>query len=215
MGKGWKELLQGESGGKDKQKLIIMILCGVLLFMIASPANGNGFLPGQKASNPSTHGIASGGTKENVTEQIQAQVGYGNNPQKYTTEYIADLEKRLAERLSKIYGVGAVEVMISVTATEELVVEKEQSSQKNTTSEADAGGGKRTVSEQTTQENTVYASNGSEKHPVVVKTILPKVQGVLVVAKGAGAGNVNRTIVEIVQALFGLEAHKVKVVKME
>ena len=43
----------------------------------------------------------------------------------------------------------------------------------------------------------------------------PEIEGVLVVAEGAGNGTVNRTIVEIVQALFGVEAHKVKVVKME
>ena len=34
-------------------------------------------------------------------------------------------------------------------------------------------------------------------------------------AEGAGNGTVNRTIVEIIQALFGVEAHKVQVVKME
>ena len=37
----------------------------------------------------------------------------------------------------------------------------------------------------------------------------------LVIAQGAGNGNVSRTIVEIAQALFDVEAHKVKVVRME
>ena len=37
----------------------------------------------------------------------------------------------------------------------------------------------------------------------------------LVVAEGAGKGTVSHSIVEIVQALFGVEAHKVKVVKMK
>ena len=49
----------------------------------------------------------------------------------------------------------------------------------------------------------------------MVKTLPPRVEGVLVVAEGAGRGNVNKTIVEIAEALFGVEAHKVKVVKME
>ena len=34
------------------------------------------------------------------------------------------------------------------------------------------------------------------------------------VAEGAGSGTINRTVTEVVQALFGVEAHKVKVVKM-
>lgn len=49
----------------------------------------------------------------------------------------------------------------------------------------------------------------------MIKTLPPEIEGVVVVAEGAGSGTVNRTIVEMVQALFGVEAHKVKVVKME
>ena len=48
-----------------------------------------------------------------------------------------------------------------------------------------------------------------------MKSLGPEIEGVLVVAEGAGSGTVNRTVTEIVQALFGVEAHKVKVVKME
>ena len=38
---------------------------------------------------------------------------------------------------------------------------------------------------------------------VVVKTITPKVEGVLVVAEGAGKGNMASEITQIIQALFG------------
>ena len=34
-------------------------------------------------------------------------------------------------------------------------------------------------------------------------------------AQGADSGNVNRMVTEIVKALFGVDAHKVRVVKME
>ena len=65
------------------------------------------------------------------------------------------------------------------------------------------------------QETTVYSTSGSSSEPYVVKTLYPKVEGVVVVAQGAGKGTVNKSITEIVQALFGLEAHKVMVVKMK
>ena len=39
--------------------------------------------------------------------------------------------------------------------------------------------------------------------------------GDVVVAQGAGTGTVNRNITDVVQALFDVEAHKVKVVKMD
>lgn len=70
------------------------------------------------------------------------------------------------------------------------------------------------MSQMETEENTVYRTEGSTSEPYVIKTLPPQVEGVVVVAEGAGNGTVNRTIVEIVQALFGVEAHKVKVVKM-
>ena len=49
--------------------------------------------------------------------------------------------------------------------------------------------------------------------PFVAKTITPKVEGVLVVAEGAGKGNMTSEITQIAQALFGVEAHKVKVLE--
>ena len=64
-------------------------------------------------------------------------------------------------------------------------------------------------------DTTVYSTNGSVSEPYVVKTLTPRIEGVLVVAEGAGSGTTNRTISEIVQALFGVEAHKVVVVKMD
>ena len=49
--------------------------------------------------------------------------------------------------------------------------------------------------------------------PFVVKTITPKVEGVLVVAEGAGKGNMAGEITQIIQALFGVEAHRIKVLE--
>ena len=45
----------------------------------------------------------------------------------------------------------------------------------------------------------------------IIQTIYPKVEGVAVVAQGAGTGRVTQHITEVVQALFDLEPHKVKV----
>lgn len=45
-----------------------------------------------------------------------------------------------------------------------------------------------------------------------IKTILPKVEGVVVIAPGADDGAVKKTITEMVQALFDIDIHKIKVV---
>ena len=41
-----------------------------------------------------------------------------------------------------------------------------------------------------------------------------EVEGVVVCAKGAGNGKVAKNISEVIQALFGIEAHKIKIAKM-
>ncbi|MFQ8777766.1 MAG: hypothetical protein ACLR78_10460 [Roseburia sp.] len=65
-----------------------------------------------------------------------------------------------------------------------------------------------------TEETTVYVGNGSEKQPYVTKEVLPKVEGVLVVAEGGDDPRVISDISDTVMALFRVEAHKIKVVKM-
>ena len=94
------------------------------------------------------------------------------------------------------------------------MVEKDEPVSRSNTNESDSTGGSRTVTQLDTEEATVYRSDGSVSEPYVVKTLSPQVEGVVVVAQGADSGTVNKNITEMVQALFGLEAHKVKVVKM-
>ena len=53
------------------------------------------------------------------------------------------------------------------------------------------------------------------RSPYVVKELEPKVQGVVVIAEGGGNPAVQQNILEAVQALFPVEAHKIKIMKME
>lgn len=205
MGSLWEKWCKGKDVKKwfRRDNLVVFILTGVLLVIIALPTkedrDGEDKEPrtgeGSVAQQPSGD---SGGT-----EAYSGQ------------EYAGQLEQRLGEMLSRMEGVGQVRVMITLKSSEELVVEKEQPYLRSSTAENDAQGGSRTVSQVETEENTVYRTNGSVSEPYVVKTLPPEVEGVVVVAEGAGTGTVDRTIVEMVQALFGVEAHKVKVVKME
>lgn len=43
----------------------------------------------------------------------------------------------------------------------------------------------------------------------------PRVEGVLVIAEGGDSSRVKQEIIEAAQALFGIEAHKIKIMKME
>ena len=78
--------------------------------------------------------------------------------------------------------------------------------------EADSSGGTRTT---TTVQNERKTVCGMGEAPYVVQELSPTVEGVLVVAQGAGSASVKKQIEETIEALFGLEAHKISIMKME
>lgn len=214
MGKDWKKWAEDKGIQKwfRKDNFLILVLTGILLVIIALPTEKSG--EGGAGTVPETERP---GTDAGADIHIsQSPEGMAQEAQWTDTDedYAAYLEERLMESLSQMADVGKVKVMITLKASRELVVEKEQPIARSSTNESDSAGGSRVVSEMDSDENTVYRTDGNLSEPYVVKTLSPQIEGVLVVAEGAGNGTVNRTIVEIAQALFGIEAHKVKVVKM-
>ncbi len=193
-----------------RDNLIVLVLAGILLFVIALPVKESG---GEKDRTAAKEGA----TAENAPKGAEGADAYGQTPQPagVEEEYAAYLERRLTEALSRMADVGEVKVMITLKVSRELVLEKDESARRSATEESDAQGGSRTVNETSSEKSTVYSSDGADSEPYVVKTYVPRIEGVLVVAEGAGTGTVNRTIVEIAGALFGVDAHKVIVVKME
>ena len=184
-----------------KDNFVILILSGVLLFLIAIPTKEE-----EKGTEPlSNNDIVKAGLQD---------AGAGAEGFCEQEKFTENLERQLEELLSEMAGVGKAKVMITLEASQELVVEKDEPLKRSNTNESDSAGGSRIISEIDSEETTVYRTTGSDSEPYVIKTISPKVEGVVVVARGAGNGTVNKSITELVQALFGIDAHKVKVVKM-
>lgn len=153
-------------------------------------------------------------SESTAEQETAAAVLDSGSTQDSQNVYAAAMEKRLKHVLGQMEGVGETEVMITLSDSGETIVEKDQKEQRNRIEESDAGGGTRTTTEQETEETTVYVENGSEKQPYVTKEVLPKVEGVLVVAEGGDDPRVISDISDTVMALFRVEAHKIKVVKM-
>jgi len=198
----------------QRDNLIIIILSGVLLLIIALPTTDSG----TDRTGDDESGFLWEGNNQNAESQTGSQ-GLNSENIEYingvsSDDYARQLETRLRELLSEIDGVGQVQVMITIRSSEELVVEKDEPVSRSNTIENDSEGGTRNVYESESNETTVYRSSGSDSEPYVVKTLTPRVEGVVVVAEGAGTGTISKNITEAVQALFGIEAHKVKVVKM-
>ena len=113
-------------------------------------------------------------------------------------------------------GVGKERVMITVKASAEQVIEKDISTTRQSSVETDSSGGSRTTNDMDNGESTIYQEdNSGNKSPYVVKKIHPTVEGVIVVAQGGGNATISKNITDMIQALFGIEAHKIVVVKMK
>ena len=121
-------------------------------------------------------------------------------------------EEQLKEILQKISGVGKVDVFINYEDHGKIVVEKDESLSEELIEETDSSGGKRTTATARKEHQTVYSG---EKTPYVVQEFSPEVKGILVVAEGAGNVSIKNKIQETIEALFGLDAHKISIMKME
>lgn len=196
-----KSILKSETLGKisrlKKDQLVILLLFGVLLIVIALPAE-----PRKEGVEKDTEKLTG-----SEAELVQTETG---------VSYEEQQEVRLKKALEKVAGVGETEVMLTLASSSEKIVEKDQPSESQLVEEADAAGGSRTIRDNSVSETTVY-EEGSDggRTPYVVRELEPKVEGVIVVAQGGGDARVRQDILEAVQALFPVEAHKIKIMKME
>lgn len=222
MGEFWEKITGsiGASGLEPpkwfrRDNLLILVLLGVLLFIVALPVKKEDPAAtdtGMEITEQYNAGILTSSGQQNVAQQDTVYVGTQAVTAGSMEEYAAYLEGKLKKMLESVRGVGEVEVMITLESSEERIVEKDMTAERSQTEEQDSAGGTRTVSSSNTGYQTVY-QEGSQGSPFVVKTITPKVEGVLVVAEGAGKGNMTGEITQVVQALFGVEAYKVKVLE--
>lgn len=210
---------------KNKNNLLIIVLLGVLLMVIAIPVDTAG-TGGKSASGRNDNisyqtkstgtGYQAGGTAA-YTAAGDGTAGYdetaGTGYMWEQEQYIKEMEAKAESLLSGVNGAGQVKVMITLRASSEQVVEKDMPVTRSQTSEQDSQGGSRMVSEFATEDTTVYRKGNGYEEPYVVKTLSPSVEGVVVVAEGAGNGEVSKNLSEAVQILFGVEAHRVKVLK--
>ena len=195
MEKKWKQFLEQMKDKKKlprKNQLLILLLVGILLLVIVWPVpDGN----------------------QEDTRETDASDSYrysGNSTEAYE-EY---LEKRVANALEYVEGVGRTEVVITLKSTGQKMVEKDQNTSSQITEEEDKDGGTRTVEDRSSDRTSVYEqqSDGTQT-PYVSKELTPEIEGVLVIADGGDNAVVVQNITEAIQALFGVEAHKIKIMK--
>lgn len=124
------------------------------------------------------------------------------------------LEDRLKNILSKINGVGKVDVLISYSESSQTVAMYNENIKETSTEEKDESGGTRLITENNIQKDVIYQEENGEKKPITQKTIMPKIEGTIITAEGAGDINVKENIIQAVSAATGLASHKIQVFEM-
>ena len=178
-----------------REQWIVCGLAGLLLLVIATPVKktDSGENSDEKADRLDTAG---------VEQQV--------------TDIRREYEQQLTEALSQVEGVGEVKVTVTMESTGKKIVEKDNPQDEQTSSQKDSEGSESNTQSSSTQETTVYAEteDGSQT-PYISSETYPEIRGVLVVAKGGGDPVIVQQIQEAVMALFHVDAHKIKVLKMK
>lgn len=180
---------------KGKDKWLFLLSMGVILCILAFPTEG--LAPDNKAKAVRAE-----------TEVIPAAA-----PAKGSDAYEAELENRVKELLKNVDGVGKVDVMILLKSTGEKVVRVDSDTSRAITEETDSGGGSRKVENEERSESTVLTSGSGNNTPIIEKEIRPELSGIIISAAGGGSPKVQAEISAAMEALFGLPAHKIKVLK--
>lgn len=139
-----------------------------------------------------------------------------SEPQKKDTEkspvvlqsYEEQLETRLEETLSFVEGAGRVKVMLILKDQGKVHVEKETAYNTVQSSEEDAGGGNRTVTEENMEESVIY---DNDSDPFISMEETPSVQGALVLAEGAESSIVQQQLLQSVSVLLDLSVSEIQI----
>lgn len=199
-----KKKIQQFTGGKKlrKDQCLILVLIGMLLCVIS--------LPTDKEK-----------TKSNLWDISNGRI---ENEQAFDTEeakeeksgYAAWWEEKLEESLRCVEGAGQVRVLIMLAGSEEQVLARDGKEEVSDTQETDAAGGMRHVSETKLDRSVVRTvDEWGQEVPLVVRTIAPKVEGVVVIAQGAGSEQVREDIIEAIQVLFDVDMNRIAIIKMK
>ena len=192
---------QQEEGGNEKKKIENLVFFVVLLIitivMINLIWNGNKQVTKQENNTNS---------KQLATKNVAI-----NEEHTMTTD---DLTEQLETILSKIQGVGEVQVFVNYSETSEVIAMYNETTKTSNTEENDTAGGIRKIQETDSQKDIIYQEENGEKTPITQKVIQPKIEGAIITAKGAKSAEIKANIIQAVEAVTGLATHKIQVFEM-
>ena len=186
-----------KSDNKNNKKKVENLVVGILILIVTVIAI-NTILSDDSTKKESKDANTTTNTAVGQTEQANTE----------------SLENRLKNILSKIDGVGKVDVLISYSESSQIVPMYNENIKETSTQEQDESGGTRVITENDVQKDVVYQEDNGQKTPITQKTIMPKIEGTIITAEGASDINVKESIIQAVSAATGLASHKIQVFEM-
>lgn len=130
-----------------------------------------------------------------------------------TSISIKNDEERLEKILSKVYGAGKTDVMITYDTGVEKITVKNSKISKSTSDDTEKSGGETSSTQISEEHQTVMNGSGNSLTPFVTKEVNPRVRGVLVVADGAGDETVRYNLTNAVAAVLDVPYYRIQVLK--
>lgn len=190
--------VEGKLGKRKIENLVVLLIVLIITFIAINK-------------------IWSGDTKKESKEN-EVQMQNATNKQlavETSTNVTTDLQANLENILTKISGVGKVNVLITYSQSSEVVPLYDETTSETSTEETDTSGGKRVTTDTNKQKQAIMQENTSgEKGVITQKTVSPKIEGAIIIAQGGDNANVKTQIIQAVEAATGLATHKIQVFKM-
>lgn len=198
-----KEIFKQKTEGNNKKNIENLIVFLVLLIITVIAINT----------------IWGGKSKEEIPKTNTSYKELANNIDSKTNsnnqeinEY--NLEENLENILTKIAGVGKVQVLITYSQTSEIVAMYNEKNTTSNTEETDTNGGTRKIETLDTNKEIIYEDTNGKKTPITQKVIMPKIEGAIITAEGAANPNIKSNIINAVSAATGLSTYRIQVFEM-
>ena len=115
-----------------------------------------------------------------------------------SSSYVSELEQKLTNILSQISGISDVSVVITYSQ------DTKQNPIYNTKEEETQG-------KTTTEKNVAYNESGNSKTAIIESVEMPKIEGAIIVAKGANSVDIKSKIATAVANLTQVPVYKIQV----
>ena len=184
----FKEMFFGKDEKRRNENLIAFLIILVITLVII-----NKILSGDEEEIESTNET----DVELVTEIQDENIDINNS----------DLQDELEEILSKIEGVGEVDVLLTYSESMSISPLYNESASSSVSTSSDG-----TTTETQTESKEIFTDSSDEA--VIEKYIMPTLEGAIIIVEGGSNSDVKANIIAAVEAVTGLLTHKIQVFEM-